>query len=279
MRVVITGAAGLVGSTLKRAFDGETVFPLRHYDLDISDVDEVCRLMPDLKPDLILNCAVAGVDECERDPLLARRVNISGPRFLAEAAERHGAAIVHFSTNYVFDGERSPDVPYTIEDQARPVNVYGETKLEGERQVADACSRAFVVRTSWVFGRGKDSFLATAAAKLAAGEPIKAITDTWASTTYVEDLVRRVREIVHGGHYGTYHVVNEGACTYEQFALECAENVGADPSLITRATEADAKRPAKRPRATTMRCLLSERIGFPPLRHWRVALRAYIAAR
>ena len=275
--MVITGAGGLVGTALRSAFEAESVVILKHRDLDISDAVAVAREIPNLKANLIINCAVAGVDECEHDPELARRVNIDGPRLLAEAAHQSGAALLHFSSNYVFDGDRSPNEPYTIYDAAKPINVYGQTKLEGERAASAACERTFIVRTSWVFGRGKDSFLSTAAARLARGERIRAITDTWASTTYVEELAGRVLEIAHGGHYGTYHVVNEGSCTYELFAQECAEAVGADEGLIERVSEADAKRPARRPRVTPMRCLMSERIGLPPLRHWRVALRAYIA--
>jgi dTDP-4-dehydrorhamnose reductase len=271
MRVLITGAAGLVGTALQRAYAKEKVLPLRHSQLDISDVDAVHREVSDFKPDVIFNCAVIGVDDCERDPQLARRVNVSGPRFLADAAADVRAALVHFSTNYVFDGDRAPEHAYTQDDVAKPVNVYGETKLQGEREVADACSRAFVVRTSWVFGREKDSFLSTAGAKLARGERIRAITDTWASTTYVEDLVARVREIVDRNEPGMYHVVNDGALSYEEFALECARLVGADPLLIDRAREADAQRPARRPRATAMRCL-----RLPPLRPWREALADYL---
>lgn len=276
MRILITGAAGLVGSSLATAFASDEVFPLRHRDLDITNPQAVAETVQRLRPDLIFNCAVIGVDDCEADPALAERVNVSGPGYLAAAAERICATIVHFSTNYVFDGERTTDIPYTIDDDARPINVYGATKLRGEHAVTAAATRAFVIRTSWVFGPGKASFLGTAAARLARGERIQAITDTFASTTYVRDLVARVRELVERGQPGTYHVVNDGVCSYETFALEAARLTGSPATLIDRATEASLARPAPRPRWTPMRCLLSERLGLAPMRPWQEALEEFV---
>jgi len=277
VRVLITGAAGLVGSELAGAYAGDEVFALRHRDLDITDPAAVEETVQRIHPDLILNCAVIGVDDCEADHALAERVNVSGPAHLAAAAERIGAAIVHFSTNYVFDGRRTSALPYTIDDDARPINVYGATKLRGEHAVTAAAKRAFIIRTSWVFGAGKDSFLSTAAARLARGERIQAITDTFASTTYVHDLVRRVLDIVERGHPGTYHVVNDGVCSYETFAVDAARLAGAPATLIDRATEVSLKRPAPRPRWTPMRCLLAERLGLAPMRTWQVALADYLS--
>jgi dTDP-4-dehydrorhamnose reductase len=281
VRVLITGAAGLVGSHLAAAYRDHEVFAMRHRELDITDGRAVDETMQRLAPDLAFNCAVIGVDDCEADPALAERVNVTGPAHLAAAAERAGATIVHFSTNYVFDGGRSPaDPPYTIEDEARPINVYGATKLRGEHAVAAACSRAFVIRTSWVFGAAKANFLSTVAARLARGERVQAITDTFASTTFVHDLVARVGELLDRAHYGTYHVVNDGTCSYETFAREAARIIGLGADAMQRwiepATESSLRRAAPRPRCTPMRCLLSERLGLPPMRPWQEALAGYL---
>jgi dTDP-4-dehydrorhamnose reductase len=225
-----------------------------------------------VRPAVIFNCAVIGVDECEADPALAERVNVAGPAHLAAAAARVGATMVHFSSNYVFDGRRTNGVPYTVDDEAQPINVYGVTKLRGERAAVDANSRALIIRTSWVFGEGKASFLSTVAARLARGERVQAITDTFASTTYVHDLVARVLELVQRAQPGTVHVVNDGICSYETFARESARILGASETLIETATEASHARPAPRPRWTPMRCT-------PPLRPWQEALREYVATR
>jgi dTDP-4-dehydrorhamnose reductase len=276
-RVLITGAAGLVGAQLARAYANDEVLALRHRELDITDADAVDETVQRFHPDVVFNCAVIGVDDCEADRARAERVNVAGPENLARAAERAGAAIVHFSSNYVFDGERTSGVPYTIADEARPINVYGVTKLRGEHAVTAAATRAFIVRTSWVFGSEKASFLSSVASRLSRGERVQAITDTFASTTFVVDLVARVIEIVKRGRYGSYQVVNDGVCSYETFAQEAARLAGASAELIERATEASLARPAPRPQWTPMRCLLSEQLGLGPMRTWEEALAEYVA--
>ena len=264
--MLITGAAGLVGSALVRACAERNVVALTHRDLDITDAARVSETVRRLRPEVVCNCAVIGVDECEADPALAERVNVSGPAHLAAAADECGAAMVHFSSNYVFDGERTDGLPYTVDDEPRPVNVYGRTKLRGERAVLDAAPRALVIRTSWVFGPGKASFLGTVAQRLARGERVQAITDTFASATYVDDLTARVLKLLAQGRGGLHHVVNDGVCSYETFAREAARLIGVPAdALVERTTEASMARKARRPRWTPMQCV-------PPLRPWQDAL-------
>ena len=293
MRVVVTGANGLVGRALTRRFAAPSpasgrgtlarapspreagrgwpggpgegrldVIPLTHSDFDITDGPAIAKTMRDLRPDLVINCAVVGVDECERDPALARAVNVDGPALLA----RNAPAIVHFSSNYVFDGAQEKF--YSIDDEARPINEYGRTKLAGERAVMAASTRAFVIRSSWIFGPGKDSFISTVHQRLRARERVRAVDDIWASTTYVEDLVLRLVEIVDRSQYGLHHVVNAGVCSNESFALEAARIVHADERLIEPVSTRVAHQ-APRPRYTPLAAL-------PPLRDWRIALAAYI---
>jgi dTDP-4-dehydrorhamnose reductase len=192
VKILITGCGGLVGSHLARALASEhQVLALKHRDLDITDAATIKRLTQAEQPSLIINCAAAGVDECERDPALAQAINIVGPRSLAEASARIGAAFLHFSSNYVFDGDRGDGILYTANDEPLPINIYGQTKLEGERSACAVSERTYIIRTSWVFGHGKASFLSMAHERLRCGLPVSAITDTWASTTYVADLVER----------------------------------------------------------------------------------------
>lgn len=259
MRVVVTGAAGLVGRAVVQRFGA---VGLTHADLDITDRAAVGRTVGDLDPDLIVNCAVLGVDECERDPALARAINVDGPSILAE----HASAIVHFSSNYVFEG--TGEIFYSPHDEAKPINVYGKTKLDGERAVAARCPQSFIIRSSWIFGPGKQSFISTVHRRLRAGERVRAVADVWASTTYVLDLVDRLAEIVSARQFGIHHVVNDGVCSNESFAREAATIVGADEALIERISTKEAHE-APRPRYTPLR-------ATPPLRHWRSALRAYI---
>jgi dTDP-4-dehydrorhamnose reductase len=281
VKVLITGAAGLVGSHLARRLSVDhQVVALRHSDLDITDPLAVEHCVAAAKPALIFNCAVLQVDDSEQDPDRARAINVGGPQLLAEAAAHAGAEIVHFSSQYVFAGEPVGRPPYTIMDEPAPVNVYGITKLIGEQAVHDACERSYIIRTSWIYGSGKNSFLCTVADDLKAGKKVRAIDDIWSSTTYVRDLIDRVMTIQRGGFHGTYHVVNAGVCTYYEFALEAGQLVGLtrrelDASIeITH--ERDMKRIAARPRYTPLRCLLSEELTLPPMRDWRAALAEYV---
>lgn len=280
MKIAITGAGGLVGSCLTNQLAADhQLLPLKHADLDITNKDAVFAFAQREQPDVIINCAVLNVDECETDRPKAYAINVAGPQFLAEAAHEIGAAIVHYSTNYVFDGKE--EKIYTIHDEAHPVNNYGQTKLDGEKAVKDACSRHFVIRSSWVFGVGKPNFLSIIHRNLKAGKRGKVVSDCWASATYVEDLVARTREILERQQAGIYQVVNDGICSYVEFTLEAGRLVGlSEPEiydLIELISDAEIKRPATRPRYTPMRCLLSEEIGLPPLRHWKEALAEYVS--
>jgi dTDP-4-dehydrorhamnose reductase len=283
VKILIAGAAGLVGSHLTRRLCAEhDVTPLTHADLDSTDRDAVHRIVAALRPELIYNCAVLQVDDCERDAVKAETVNVRGPQFLAEAANTIGAEIVQFSTQYAFAGEPIGRPPYTVKDEPEPVNVYGRTKVAGENAVREACARSYIVRTSWVYGSGKNSFLCVVHDDLKAGKKVRAIDDIWSSTTYVEDLIDRCLEIIRPKRYGTYHVVNEGPCTYYEFALEAGRLAGLPrdqiDSLIEITHERDMHRIAARPRYTPLRCLLSEEMGLAPMRHWKAALAGYVGA-
>jgi dTDP-4-dehydrorhamnose reductase len=253
---------------------------LQRSDLDITDRDAVNHCVSAVKPSLIVNCAVVQVDECEQNPAKAQAVNVEGPRFLAEAANRVGADIIHFGTQYTFDGEPLGRTPYTIADEPRPVNTYGRAKIAGEAAVRQTCTRSYIIRTSWVYGSGKNSFLCTVHDDLRAGKRVRAIVDIWSCTTYVEDLIERSLQILAKRRYGTYHIVNEGVCSYYEFALEAGRLVGLSRDqvdlLIETVKEAEMQRSAIRPRYTPMSCLLSEKLGLPPMRNWCAALADYV---
>lgn len=257
MRIAVTGASGLVGSAIVQRVGA---IGLTHRDLDITDAAAVQRTVGDF--DLVINCAVIGVDECERDPALARAVNVDGPANLARAAK----SILHFSSNYVFEGREEKF--YAVADEARPVNEYGRTKLEGERAVLKLNRNSYVIRSSWIFGAGKDSFVSTVHRRLRAGERVRAVSDIWASTTYVLDLIERVAQIIERREFGVHHAVNAGVCSNETFAREAARIVGADPRLVEPASTRTMHQ-APRPRYTPL-------FASPPLRDWREALAAHI---
>jgi len=281
MKILIVGAGGLVGKEFARQFsNGHRVLALTHRDLDITDTPGVRSVVLNERPALVINCAVLGVDACELDPSLAWAVNVLGAENLARATAGVDAEFVQISSNFVFGGTQKDDSFYTVEDVPAPINVYGQSKLAGERAAVAASGRSFIVRTSWVFGAGKDNFFSTAPRSLYGAKKIRAVTDAWASATYVCDLVSRVHEILDRRYYSTYHVVNDGLCSYYDFALEAARILRIPDSDLTQLIEpvklCDLRLQAKRPRSTPMRCTVSEKLGLPPLRKWRAALAEYV---
>src|ERR687889_1995040 len=197
MRVLITGAAGMVGRALAEhcRARGDEVFAFDRAGLDITDERAVRETFKGLRPDAAVNCAAwTDVDGCELDPQRAFLVNSQGVEALATAARITGASFVTVSTDYVFDGRREGHF-YTQRDDPHPLSAYGAAKLEGERRAQAAAARTSVVRTGWVFGRGGTNFLATIVERARRGERLKAIHDSWGTPTYAPDLASRLREL------------------------------------------------------------------------------------
>jgi dTDP-4-dehydrorhamnose reductase len=278
MRVLITGAAGMVGRAMAEhcRAAGDEVFAFDREGLDIADERVVREMFLTLRPEASINCAAwTDVDGCELDPQRAFLVNSQGVEALATASRLAGASFVQISTDYVFDGRKEAGF-YTQRDDPHPLSAYGAAKLEGERRAQAASARTSIVRTGWIYGRDGKNFLATVIARARRGEPIKAIGDSYGTPTYVPDLVSRLREIAALDLPGIYHVTNSGEGTsFEGFARAALTEAGMDAASIEGVSMDSLKRPAPRPRNSRMRCLLSEAIGLAPLRDWREALREF----
>ena len=277
MRVVVTGARGLVGRAVTRhcAAAGDDVLSYGHKELDITDREAVRQIILENRPDVVLNCAAwTNVDGCESDHAKAFAVNATGPENLALACKEAECIFITISTDYVFDGAKSGF--YTQLDEPNPESVYAASKLEGERLSALAYERSIIVRTGYVFGRGGINFLSTVVERIQKGERIKAISDTYGTPTYANDLAVRLRELAEKNVPGIYHVVNSGpGVSFEEFTRKAVALVG-NREVIVEAVSADAlNRPAKRPPNSRMRCLLTEKIGLPPLRDWESALEEF----
>lgn len=280
MRVIVTGAGGLVGRAVTKhcVAQGEEVTALDHHTLDIADPESVRSVVSDLRPDVIINCAAwTDVDGCESDPKHAQEANARGPEVLAAACRESDALLITISTDYVFDGRK--DGFYTQQDQPNPISVYGHSKLEGERRAQLAHERTIVVRSGYIFGVGGNNFLSTFLARARAGNTLKAISDMVGTPTYARDLAQRLHQLAQTGRPGTYHVVNAGeGVSFEGFARAAMDIAGINPSLVQSITLAELNRPAPRPHNSRLRCLLSEDLRLDPLPNWRDALRDFIAA-
>ena len=278
MKVLITGAAGLVGAALTRhcRASGDEALAFDREGLDITDERAVREAFKSLRPDAAVNCAAwTDVDGCELDPQRAFLVNSQGVETLATAARLVGASFVTVSTDYVFDGRREHHF-YTQRDDPHPLSAYGAAKLEGERRAQAASARTSVVRTGWVFGAGGRNFLATVVERARRGERLRAISDSYGTPTYAPDLAARLRELAELDLPGVYHVVNAGeGASYEGFARAALQAAGLQDAQIEPVATDSLHRPAPRPRNSRLRCLLSEALGLPPLRDWRAALAEY----
>src|SRR5215218_6672228 len=239
MRVLITGAAGMVGRALAEHCRslGDEVVALDREGLDVTDERGTRGAFSRLRPDTVINCAAwTDVDGCELDPQRAFLVNSQGVEALATAARLSSASFVTVSTDYVFDGRREHHF-YTQRDDPHPLSAYGAAKLEGERRAQAAAARTSVVRTGWVFGAGGRNFLATVVGRARRGERLRAIADSYGTPTYAPDLAARLRELAELDLSGVYHVVNAGeGASYEGFARAAAEAAGAPGARIESVT-------------------------------------------
>jgi dTDP-4-dehydrorhamnose reductase len=235
----------------------------------------VRRQIASIRPQVVINCAAAtDVDRCQSEPEWAFAVNTSGPALLAEACSEAGAELVHISTDYVFDGTKYDF--YTQEDEPNPLSVYAKSKLAGEIAVRDRMtSRYFIIRSSWIFGPGGKNFGSRILELARAGHTIRAVFDQVSIPTYAPDLARRIGDIIERGVYGLYHVTNTGPATWREFARATLELAGlkAEIEPVSRDSLGQA---APRPKNSPMKCLLSEALGFQPLRHWREALAEFV---
>ena len=274
---LIAGGGGLLGKYMFKqlAAAGWRAHAFTHAELDITDADAVRRAAEQVRPDLIVNCvATADVDRCEREPDWAYAVNEQGARHLAEAARDGGAEIVHVSTDYVFDGTKEGF--YTQADEPRPLSVYAQSKLAGERAVSAACEQCYIIRTSWLFGVGGKNFGSRVIEYARQSPRLKGVMDQTSIPTYAPDLARRIEEIVALKTYGLYHGVNTGPATWFEFAQLALERAGIRDVEIEPVSRAALNQAAPRPHNSAMRCLLSESLGLAPLRHWRDALADFV---
>lgn len=274
---MITGAGGLLGRSIRARLtnSGWRVVAMPHAQLDITDEECVRSAVESIRPEVLINCvATADVDRCEDEPAWAYAVNATGPRFLASACRKVGAEIVHVSTDYVFEGSK-PGF-YTQEDEPNSPSVYGKSKLAGEHAVREEAERFYIVRTSWLFGAGGKNFGSRVIEYARRGGPLKGVVDQTSIPTYAPDLAGRIEEIIELRAHALYQITSTGPTTWFEFAREALDLAGLTEVQIEPVTRADLNQRAPRPHNSAMRCLVSEKLGLPPLRHWKDALLEFV---
>lgn len=271
-RVLILGSTGQVGSALMARFQtrdidvrGTGYTRAADLPLDLGDPDAVRDTLEAARPDLILVVgAYTHVDGCEQDPEKSRRVNNAGPRAAVEWAAAHGARVVLYSTDYVFDGE---DGPYGEDDAVHPLSRYGADKRAAEEAVLELKDRGLVLRTAWVYSweDPPKNFMQRLALNLAAGNPARIPSDQWGNPTYAPDLARATDELVVQGASGVFHVAGEDILTRADFARLIARTFGLSETLITGVPTAQLAQPAARPLRAGLRVeKCRDQLGWVP---------------
>lgn len=265
----------MLGRALVRELaDRHDVVPLRRQDLDITKPREVLNTLRQAQPDWVLHTAAfTQVDLAESRPEEAFLVNAWGTRNVAAAAGEAGAAVLYYSTDYVFDGKRRR--AYSEWDVASPLNVYGESKLAGENEVRSLCSRHLIIRTSWLFGPGGRHFVRTILTRAQQGSALRVINDQRGSPTYTLDLAVASKELIELGARGICNVTNSGSCTWFELACAVLRLAGLEAE-VTPVESSDFETAAVRPAYSVLdrQCLLAYGIG--PLRSWEEAVKVLL---
>ncbi|HUW60967.1 MAG TPA: dTDP-4-dehydrorhamnose reductase [Candidatus Bathyarchaeia archaeon] len=278
MLTILFGSKGQLGRDLCARFsrDGE-VFAADLPEVDIADFGAVEEFMREARPDLVINAAAyTDVEAAEDNPASAFRVNETGAGHIARASARAGAAVVYYSTDFVFDGtKRSPYVP---EDAPTPLCVYATSKLAGEEATRENNDRHCIIRTAWLYGPGGNNFVEKIIRAAQTRPSLTVVEDEVGSPTYTFDLVEATAALASAGAVGTFHVVNSGSCSRYEFARTIVELAGLDTRVEPCSAEAFPMK-AKRPLYSVLSNEKYEKLTGNTMRAWQEALAGYIQRR
>jgi len=289
--IFITGISGQLGIALKEVLKGYNIRGCGIEDSDISKPLETIDLISDFHPDLVIHAAAyTDVDGCEMNPDLAYKVNAYGTRNVALACQKCEVPMVYISTDYIFDGrKRSPYIEY---DEPNPLSVYGRSKLVGERIVSSLLNRYYIVRTSWLFGKGRN-FVRTILRLASERDELSVVNDQIGCPTYALDLAKTISEIIKTDLWGVYHASNNDRASWFEFACAILEYAGIEKETfagnktqgkkvsfqgvkVIPITTEELGLPAPRPSFSVTRNYCLQMQGMDNMRSWREALKDYL---
>lgn len=276
MKVFVTGVKGQLGYDVVNELEkrGLTAIGVDIDEMDITDGESVNRVIREAAPDTVIHCAAyTAVDAAEDNVELCRRVNADGTANIAGVCKALDIPMMYISTDYVFDGQGTR--PWEPDDERDPLNVYGQTKYEGEVAVTDALDKYFIVRIAWVFGVNGKNFIKAILNKARTVDTLTVVNDQFGSPTYTYDLARLLVDMIQTDKYGFYHATNEGICTWYDFACEIIRQAGLNTKVLpVSADQYPAK--AKRPSNSRMSKEKLTENGFEKLPAWQDALKRYL---
>jgi dTDP-4-dehydrorhamnose reductase len=271
VKILLTGRAGQVGSELQAIL--HPAVATDHATLDLASAEAIARAVREAKPEVIVNAAAyTAVDKAESEPDLAMRVNGVAPGVLAEEAKRAGALLVHYSTDYIFDGSKR--TPYVEDDMPNPLGVYGRTKLEGEARIRASGCRHLIVRTAWVYGRG-GNFVRAILRQAEKGAALRVVNDQFGAPTWARDIARITTELLSRKAEGIYHASAAGKASWYDVALEILRlsHLTVDVRAVSTA-QYGAKAP--RPPYSVLDNRKLRAAGIAPIGDWRERLALHL---
>lgn len=277
MRVLVTGIRGQLGhdvlNELKKR--GHDAVGVNSEEMDITDADMVREVMFRERPEAVIHCAAyTAVDNAEDNVEICRKVNVDGTAYIANMCRELDARMLYVSTDYVFSGDS--ERPWEPEDKTNPLNVYGQTKYEGELAVQKCLEKYFIVRISWVFGVNGSNFVKTMLRLGKERGAVSVVNDQIGSPTYTYDLAILMADMIESDKYGIYHASGEGLCSWYEFAQEIFREAGMDEVKVTPVDSAAFPTKAKRPKNSRMNKDKLKANGFSLLPAWQDALRRYL---
>jgi len=279
MKIALIGADGQLGTDLMKTLGGKDVTPLYYPEFDVTQPQKAKEILTKIHPDILINTsAYHRVDECEDNPQESFLVNSIAVRDLAMSCRELDGTLVHFSTDYVFDGEKK--APYTEEDTPHPLSVYAVSKLAGEYFVAYNLEKYFLIRTCGLYGVagcwGKGTnFVDIMISLEKKGQTIKVVDDQWVTPTSTEELAVKIGELIQTTHYGLYHLTNEGQCTWFEFAQTIFHLIGKTPRLIPVNSQTYGAK-AARPSYSVLENKRAKKNGISDFSSWETALKNYL---
>ena len=276
MKVLVTGVKGQLGYDVVRELEKRQIeaVGVDVEEMDITDAAQVETVIRNVNPDAVIHCAAyTAVDAAEDNEELCRRVNAQGAENVAKVCQEMDLKMMYISTDYVFDGQGTR--PWEPDDERDPLNVYGQTKYEGELAVEKYVEKFFIVRIAWVFGVNGKNFIKTMLNLGKTHDKLTVVNDQTGSPTYTYDLARLLADMIQTDKYGRYHATNEGICTWYEFACEIFRQAGMDVEVAP-VTSDEYPAKAKRPANSRMSKKKLDENGFERLPSWQDALKRYL---
>lgn len=277
MKVLVTGTKGQLGYDVVNELEkrGQTAVAVDIEEMDITDAVSVERVITEAEVEAVIHCAAyTAVDAAEDNVEICRRVNAEGTENIAKVCKKLDLKMIYISTDYVFDGEG--ERPWEPDDERHPLNVYGQTKYEGELAVEKYLEKYFIVRIAWVFGVNGKNFIKTMLKLSETHEELNVVDDQVGSPTYTYDLAVLLVDMVESDKYGRYHATNEGLCTWYEFAKEIFRQAGVEVK-VNPVTSDMFPAKAKRPKNSRMSKEKLDANGFHRLPTWQDALERYLS--